>query len=137
MDCCKPKIIIIVEGCSNMAQVTGTFTINISPAVTPTPLTLTPPGGALPDGQVGIALSEEVSVVSGGTPPYTFAVSAGAVPDGLSLNSTENPDGTETINLEGTPTTASEPGTPDSFDITVTDAMGATATAKVTKKKIK
>jgi hypothetical protein len=120
-----------------MAQVTGTFTINIAPAVTPpNPLTLTPPSGALPDGQVGVALTEEVTVVSGGTPPYTFQVSAGAVPDGLSLSSVENADGTETVNLEGTPTTASTPGTPDSFDLQVTDSLGVVATAKV-KKPVK
>jgi len=139
MDCCKPKIeiTIIVEGCKDMAQVTGTFTINVAPAVQPNPLTLTPDGGALGDAQVGVALSEEVTEVSGGTPPYSFAVSAGAVPDGLALNSVENPDGTETVNIEGMPTTASDPATPDSFDLTVTDSLGASATFKAAKATAK
>lgn len=131
--CCKITIIITGD-CKDMpASQTGSYTIHID-AASGNPLTLTPPSGALTAGQVGVQVTEEVTSVSGGTPPYSFSVSSGAVPDGLSLNSVENPDGTETVNLEGTPTTAGD----FSFDLMVTDSAAATATAKVTtKKKIK
>jgi N-acetylneuraminic acid mutarotase len=64
----------------------------------------------LPDGSVTTAYSQTVSA-SGGTAPYTFAVSAGALPTGLSLNPS-------TGAITGTPTVAG----PFSFDITATDA---------------
>lgn len=51
---------------------------------------------------------------SGGTAPYTYAVSAGSLPDGLTLST----DGV----ISGTPSTA---GT-DSFTVTATDSTGAT-----------
>jgi hypothetical protein len=67
---------------------------------------------ALAAGVVGTAYSQTVTA-SGGVAPYTYAVSSGALPLGLSLNS-----GTGAIT--GTPTT---PGTFD-FTITATDSNG-------------
>lgn len=49
---------------------------------------------------------------AGGVDPVTFAVSAGALPAGLTLEPTGN--------LHGTPTTEG----PYSFEVTVTDAVG-------------
>jgi Putative Ig domain/Kelch motif len=72
----------------------------------------------LPDGSVTSAYSQTVSG-SGGTGPYTFAVTAGVLPTGLSLNAS-------TGAITGTPTV---PG-PFSFTITATDAntcSGSTA----------
>lgn len=66
--------------------------------------------GTLPGGSVGTAYSQTVSAV-GGTAPYTFSVSSGALPNGLSLNAT-------TGVISGTLTTA---GT-FNFTITATDA---------------
>ncbi|MDN5848790.1 MAG: putative Ig domain-containing protein [Nitrococcus sp.] len=77
-----------------------------APAITLAPVTL-------PDGQLNSAYSATISA-SGGTIPYSFAVSAGALPGGLSLAS----DGT----LSGTPSAS---GT-FNFDVTVTDASGGT-----------
>ena len=54
---------------------------------------------------------------SGGTPGYTFAVVAGTLPDGLSINGS-------TGAVTGTPTTA---GTSSGITIRVTDSLGATA----------
>lgn len=73
-------------------------------------ITVNPP--TLPDGQVGVLYNQTASA-SGGTAPYTFSVSSGALPPGLLLNS-----GTGAI--AGTPTTA---GT-FTFGITAADANG-------------
>ena len=72
---------------------------------TPSPLT---------DATVGVAFSQAFAA-SGGTPGYTWAVTGGTLPDGLSLNAGA---------LVGTPTSA---GT-STFTMTVTDGAGATAT---------
>jgi hypothetical protein len=66
----------------------------------------------LPNGSVGTAYSQTVSG-SGGTAPYTFTISSGALPTGLILNSVSGA-------ITGTPTTA---GT-FTFTITAVDAAG-------------
>jgi uncharacterized protein with beta-barrel porin domain len=66
----------------------------------------------LPGGQVGVAYAQTIGA-SGGTGPYAFAVSGGALPPGLALSS----DGV----LAGTPTAAGS----DAFTITATDANAA------------
>lgn len=117
-----------------MASQSATFTVTVKGGTPPPPpppaLTLTPTGGALPDETVGTPVTDLVTVVSGGTPPYDFAVSNGALPDGLSLNATTNTDGSETLSLEGTPTTAGD----YAFDITVSDAAGASAVVPAVRK---
>lgn len=50
--------------------------------------------------QVGIAYSSSCAA-SGGVPPYTYSISSGALPTGLSLN-------TSTGAITGTPTTAGQ-----------------------------
>ena len=75
-------------------------------------LTITP--ATLPSGIVGVAYSQTVGA-SGGIAPYSFAVTAGALPTGLTLAS----DGT----LSGTP---SAQGT-FTFTVTATDSTGGTA----------
>lgn len=81
------------------------------------PLASTPAlvGGALPGGAAGGAYSQSLSA-SGGTPPYTYALSGGSsLPPGVVLS----PSG----GLSGTPTAA---GT-YSFTVQVTDAAAQTA----------
>ena len=86
-------------------NVTATRTVNIVIAALPTFTATTPPAG-----QIGVAYST-VLEVTGGTAPLTWALAAGSLPPGLSLNSS---NGT----LSGIPTTA---GT-YAFTVRVTDA---------------
>jgi hypothetical protein len=73
-------------------------------------------GGSLPGATVGAAYSQKVPVsVSGGTPPYTWSVSAGFVP-GLIFDP-------GSLTLSGTPTTS---GT-FQFTLLATDSAGLTA----------
>jgi hypothetical protein len=83
----------------------NTCGVQLCPFITVNPATL-------PNGTVGTAYNQIVSA-SGGTPPYAFAVSSGALPTGLTLNSS-------TGAITGTPTAA---GT-FTFTITATDATG-------------
>ncbi|MCW0218997.1 MAG: putative Ig domain-containing protein [Prosthecobacter sp.] len=76
-------------------------------------------GATLPSGSVGLAYSHGVAV-TGGTAPYTHAVTAGSPPTGLSLASNGL--------LSGTPMTAQT----STFTATVTDAVGATASRNFT-----
>ena len=73
------------------------------PVITVNPATL-------PPGVIGTLYSQTVSAI-GGTAPYTFAVSSGALPPGLTLNSA-------TGVIAGTPNTPGQ----FSFTITATDA---------------
>jgi Putative Ig domain len=76
----------------------------------------------LPSATVGTAYSQTLTA-SGGTTPYTWAVTSGALPVGLSLNAS-------TGVISGTPTTAS---TPAAVQFTVTDSATPTpATANAT-----
>jgi hypothetical protein len=82
-----------------------------------------PPGAgpsvtcAYPNGEVGIAYSSSL-VASGGTPPYTYSISTGSLPPGLTLNPS-------TGAITGSPTAAG------SFPYTakVVDAASASATS--------
>jgi hypothetical protein len=91
----------------------NTCGVSVCPVITVNPATL-------PNGSVGTPYNQTVSA-SGGTGPYTFSVSSGALPAGLLLN-------TATGTLSGTPTTA---GT-FTFSITATDANGCTGTRAYT-----
>jgi hypothetical protein len=70
----------------------------------------------LPNGRVDAAYQQQLQA-SGGSPPYGWAVIAGALPDGITLSA----DGV----LSGTPSTAGG----YNFTVEVTDAAGATAQA--------
>src|SRR3977135_1042525 len=93
-------------------QLSVSFTVS-SPA---NPLVVTPPSEneAL---VVGVPVpTTPIAVVSGGTPPYTYAVdpASGPLPDGVSLSE----DGAGNISLSGTPTTAGTSTTPFLLNIT-------------------
>lgn len=92
-----------------------------------TTVTFTPPApppldfgpDTLTNGNVGIGYTRQFTA-SGGVSPYRFAITAGALPPGLTLGATGS--------LFGTPTTA---GT-YSFSVAVTDAVPQTATRQYT-----
>ncbi len=80
-------------------------------------LTLTPP--TLPGGTAGLAYNQPLSA-SGGTAPYSFAVTGGTLPAGLTLNS----DGT----WSGVPVSSG----PFTFTVSATDAFGCTGSQSYT-----
>jgi hypothetical protein len=107
---------------------TGTFTFNItatdantftgsrpySLTINPQPtITLSP--DILNDATAN-NLYNQLITASGGTEPYSYSVTSGTPPDGLTVSA----DGT----ISGTPTTAG----PFTFDITATDAESFTGT---------
>jgi hypothetical protein len=83
------------------------------------------PGPALlfpapPGGEVGVAYSDQLTE-TGGTSPFTWSVSSGTLPGGVSL-------GASTGLLSGTPSAAGS----YSFTVEITDNAGLTATEPVT-----
>ncbi|MHC4713671.1 MAG: putative Ig domain-containing protein, partial [Planctomycetota bacterium] len=81
---------------------------SLSITINPPPLEITTT--TLPDGQVGVAYSQNLQA-TGGITPYSWAVISGSLPAGLSLNSS-------TGEISGTPTT---PETAN-FTVEVTDS---------------
>lgn len=93
---------------------TGSYSLTIDPA----PLTINP--ATLANGTIGTAYSQSVTA-SNGTPAYSYAVIAGGLPTGLSLNTSNGA-------ITGTPTT---PGS-YSFTIQATDATPVTGSRNYT-----
>ena len=90
----------------------GTTTANCSIVISPPNITLVCPSGT---GQVGVAYSSAL-VAGGGVPPYTFSITSGSLPAGLTLNPS-------TGAITGTPTTF---GT-FNFTAKVVDSTGSAA----------
>lgn len=87
--------------------------------------TLQLPGGPMPAATRNQAYTADVGPASGGTTPYTYVVSSGALPSGLSLNTT-------TGEISGTPSAL---GT-FSFSITATDSTtGVGAPFSITQSR--
>jgi Bacterial Ig domain/Putative Ig domain len=122
-----PQVVITAadpngSGATATATVTppGTFLPGIDTQVNvmgpaPSPLTFSP--GGLPDGDVSTAYLQTISA-TGGTGPYSFAVTHGALPPGLTLTG----DGV----LSGMPTQAGGFG----FTITATDSSNPAVTGQ-------
>ena len=86
---------------------------NLALAGAPISITTASP---LPDGQVGVSYSQGLSA-SGGTPPYTWSISAGSLPDGLSLDASSG-------SITGMPASSGASG----FTVMVTDSLADSAT---------
>ncbi len=97
---------------ANMCTGTGSYTVLISPATCPA-LDLFP--SALPDGARGVPYDQTI-LATGGIPAYTYAVTSGSLPPGLTL------DGVNGV-ISGTPTALGD----YDFTITVTDVTMCTA----------
>jgi phosphodiesterase/alkaline phosphatase D-like protein len=95
---------------NNVVSAAASFTTVANLAVTSS--------GAQGAGHVGSSYSGSLAATGGVTPYATWAVTSGALPDGLSLDSS-------TGAITGTPTTIGN----SSFAVTVTDAAGTTATS--------
>lgn len=89
---------------------TDTQALSITVDLAPLNITAT----SLPDGTENEAYSATLQA-TGGTPPYSWAITAGDLPGGLSLNSA-------TGEISGIPTTAET----QTFTVTVTDGTAAT-----------
>jgi hypothetical protein len=98
--------------------VTATKDLSIS-AVVPTGITTT----SLPNGKMNIAYSQTL-VAFGGIGSYTWTVTSGTLPTGISLIANSGYLGVMTGFITGTPTTA---GT-SNFTVKVTDSSGLSAT---------
>jgi hypothetical protein len=100
----------VTDSAATPATVTKTLSLTVNtPALTVTTTSL--PGGTVDTAYPGATLA-----ATGGTPPYTWAVTTGALPAGLSL------DGA-TGAISGTPTASGAV----TFTVTVTDAAAPTA----------
>lgn len=99
-------VALVLSGPANAAPAQGTGDPSITTA-------------SLSSGTVGTSYSQTVGV-NGSFPPFTWSVTSGSLPPGLSLSSGSGASGT----ISGTPTTA---GTYD-FTLQVTDILAETAT---------
>lgn len=97
------------SGLSDTATVTVTVT---APALVLSPTNL-------PGGTANVAYSQTLSATNG-TSPYSFAVTGGVLPSGLTLSTSGA--------LSGTPTTQGS----ETFEVTSTDTYGATGTQSYT-----
>jgi len=68
---------------SAKAMASRAYTIVINSSGSPLSITSASP---LPGGAVGVAYSQTLAAI-GGTTPYTWSITTGALPDGLTLNS--------------------------------------------------
>ena len=126
-----------ISGTPAASVTNAPLTFEVTDSTTPTPqtatvsLTLTVTSGrltittaSLPNGQIGVPYSA-VLTASGGTTPYTWALTSGTLPAGLTLNA-------QTGQISGTPA-ASVTNTPLAFKVTDSTAPTAqTATANLT-----
>jgi hypothetical protein len=135
---------LIIEGEINMgATVTGTYAISTGSGTTPpSTLAITPASGAEGPFPQGAAVPPTVlATVSGGTPPYNYAISdeAGLWPSGTGFTLTEAPSadgvaGDADITLAGTPNAADGTASPDTFTIVVTDSSTPPLSASLKRK---
>lgn len=99
----------------------GPFTGVQAYALTVNPPTLVLPPSTLPGGTTGVVYSATLNPASGGTAPYTYAISAGALPGGLTLSSAGA--------ISGTPSAAGS----FTFTVTATDSSTGTGPFSVTR----
>jgi len=113
-------ITVSVQDSSNPQQTASHgFTITVNNPPPPTIQT-----GSLPDGTVGTFYTKTI-LATGGLAPYTWSVSVGTPPAGLSLGGST----TTSVTLSGTPTTAQSNVT---FTVQIKDSLNQTGTQQYT-----
>jgi len=111
-------------------------TVNLALAVAPVTLAIST--NSVPNGQVGVAYSTTL-VASGGTTPYTWTLTSGALPANLKLNAATGAiTGTPTVSVTSTPLTfqVKDAGSPQqsktvNLTLTITPATLAISTSSV------
>ena len=106
---CPSTSLCLMDGSGSAEIFESTYTASSSP------LTITSIG--LPPGTVGVSYSAQLSA-TGGTSPYSWTVTSGSLPVGLSL------DGSTGV-ISGIPTAAGS----STFTVTVTDSASSPATS--------
>ena len=107
-----------LSGCTAVTNGSGVIS---APNPAPNPLTILT--SALPNGQTGSSYSATLTA-QGGNAPYTWSLSSGALPAGLSLNSSSG-------TISGTPTVAVT-STPLTFMVTDSSSPASTKTVALT-----
>lgn len=100
---------------SDSSSAPGPFTGNQGYSITIASPTIALPAKALASGNVGQSYSDSLTAASGGTAPYSYAVTAGALPNGLTLNPASGA-------ITGTPSV----GGTFNFTVTATDSSTGT-----------
>jgi hypothetical protein len=98
-----------------------TATVNLTLTIAPGTLAIATK--SLPDGQVGVAYSQTLTT-TGGTPTFTWSITSGTLPAGLTLNAT-------TGVISGTPTVAAANAS-RTFSVTDSGSPAQIATASLT-----
>jgi hypothetical protein len=108
-------VLKVTDNVAATATLSASLTVSAALAITTT---------SLPGATAGTAYTATV-VATGGTFPYTFAITSGALPAGLTLDTDGSLTGTAGT-ITGTPS-----GGSSSFTVTATDTAGATASAQL------
>jgi hypothetical protein len=112
-----------------MSQVQFKATFEVAPGTVGSSLAVAPPLEDFPDLQVGVATDgTPVATVTGGVPPYQYALDPNSDPMPPGVNFAE--DGNGDITLAGTPTTAGDYGNVNGVLLDITDSAGNTAQLK-------
>lgn len=118
-------VIQVADSCSTPQTASNTFTLVVQPAIVPLSIVTTSP---LPSGTQSVAYSSTMTA-TGGTAPYTWAVTVGTLPTGLSLSAagvisgTPSGTGTSTVTIRVTDSAAATSS--GSFSITINAATAA------------
>lgn len=100
---------VVTDSLGGIGSAFVPITVNAAPSITTV---------SLSPGNVGVPYAQTL-VASGGTVPYTWSITSGALPAGLFLN-------TSTGVISGTPSTGTV-STPPSITVKVTDSVGGNA----------
>lgn len=115
-----PLTALLALAYNNLAAPNATNTIALS-GTSLNSFVFNPAAGALTAGAIGAVWTQGITVTGGGVGPYTYAISAGALPTGITLNANSG-------SLGGTPTASGD----YAFVVTATDSKGDTGSAAYT-----